>query len=141
MHHAITMIVSMILIQVFAMPYIMTASPDDVYFSVTQGWMGAAMGTLMVAADGLMHPLPLWVWMITATVFVVAVLGYRYQIGVSDREYLHDMIPHHSMAVLTSERILQKTTNTTIIRLAEGIRDAQVREIAEMRRLLHGYSV
>jgi uncharacterized protein (DUF305 family) len=136
MYHAITMIISMVLTQVFAMPYIMAASTEDVYFSVTQGWMGAAMGALMVAADGLLHPLPLWVWVLTVAVFVGAVLGYRYQVGVSDREYLHDMIPHHSMAVLTSKRILAKTTNPAVVRLAESIRDAQVREIAEMRQLL-----
>jgi uncharacterized protein (DUF305 family) len=121
---------------VFVMPFIMTASTDDVYFSVTQGWMGAAMGALMVGAEGILHPQPLWVWVMATTVFVVAVAGYRYQVGVSDREYLHDMIPHHSMAVLTSDRILTKTKNPAIVRLAEGIREAQVREIAEMRRLL-----
>ena len=141
MYHLAVMFVTMVLAQVFVMPYIMTAKPEDVYFSVTQGWMGAAMAALMIAGDGLLHPLPLWVWILTVAVFVSAVLGYRYQVGVSDREYLHDMIPHHSMAVLTSERILAKTTNPAILRLAEGIRDAQVREIAEMRRLLQAHSV
>jgi uncharacterized protein (DUF305 family) len=136
MYHLLVMFVTMVLAQVFIMPYIMTASTADVYFSVTQGWMGAAMGAIMVAADGLLHPLPLWGWLMAITVFVVAVIGYRYQVGVTDREYLHDMIPHHSMAVLTSERILAKTTNPAVIRLAESIRDAQVREIAEMRQLL-----
>ena len=136
MYHLLVMFVTMVLAQVYIMPYIMTASTAEVYFSVTQGWMGAALGAIMVAADGLLHPLPLWVWLMAITVFVVAVIGYRYQVGVTDREYLHDMIPHHSMAVLTSERILAKTTNPAVIRLAESIRDAQVREIAEMRQLL-----
>jgi hypothetical protein len=42
------------------------------------------------------------------------------------------MIPHHSIAIMTSERAHIK--DPEVRRLADGIIDAQVREILEMQR-------
>ena len=118
------------------MPFMMVNRAADVYFSVTQGYMGAFMGSLMVAVDGLLwHPLPLWVWLLTVAVGVGAVLGYRTQFGIGDREYLHDMVPHHSMAILTSKPRLD-SSDPRVARLAEDIIRAQEREIVQMRFML-----
>lgn len=133
--HALTMFFGMIVLQVFAMPYLMADRPAHVYFSVTQGWLGAAMGAAMVALGGLTHPMPWWAWLLCMVIGIATVLGYRWQILVSDREYLHDMIPHHSMAILTSRpRLASK--NPLIARLAEQIAVAQKREISEMQAML-----
>ena len=133
--HAITMFISMILLQVFAMPFLMADSPRHVYFSVTQAWMGAAMGAAMVAIGGVIHPMPWWAWMLCLAVGATACLGYRWQLFVTDREYLHDMIPHHSMAILTSRPRLS-SPNPLIARLAEQIAITQKREIGEMQAML-----
>jgi hypothetical protein len=136
MWHLLSMFVVMVLIQVFVMPYVMVERAADVYFSVTQGYMGAFMGSLMVAVEGVLwHPLPLWVWILTAAIGIGAVWGYRTQFGIGDREYLHDMIPHHSMAVLTSKKRLT-SPDPRIERLAESILVSQEREIDQMRYLL-----
>ncbi len=66
---------------------------------------------------------------------VGAILGYRKQWFVNDREYLHDMIPHHSMAILTSGPRTQ-STDPRVARLAEDIILTQGREIKQMRFLL-----
>lgn len=130
------MFVTMLLIQVFVMPYVMVNRAADVYYSVTQGYMGAFMGSFMVAVDGLLwHPLPWWVWLLTVAVGVAAVWGYRSQFLIGDREYLHDMIPHHSMAVLTSRYRLE-SPDPRIVRLAESIIVSQEREIDQMRFML-----
>jgi hypothetical protein len=133
--HALTLFLGMIILQVFAMPFLMADSPDHVYFSVTQGWLGAAMGAAMVALGGVLHPMPWWAWLLCGLICAGAIVGYRFQIGVTDREYLHDMIPHHSMAILTSRPRLA-TTNPIIARLAEQITAVQKREIAEMKAIL-----
>jgi uncharacterized protein (DUF305 family) len=44
------------------------------------------------------------------------------------------MIPHHSIAVLTSRRA--HIYDPRVRRLADGIIETQVREIAEMKRLI-----
>ena len=134
-YHALTMFAGSIILQVFAMPVLMADRPAHVYFSVTQGWLGAAMGAVMVALGGLTHPMPWWAWLLCGVVAVVSSLGYRWQILVTDREYLHDMIPHHSMAILTSRARLS-SPNPLVARLAEQIAVTQKREIGEMRAML-----
>ena len=47
---------------------------------------------------------------------------------------MKDMIPHHSIAILTSERA--KITDPRVRKLADGIIEAQRREIAEMEALI-----
>lgn len=133
--HALTMFVGSVALQVFAMPFLMADSPRHVYFSVTQGWLGAAMGAAMVALGGALQPMPWWAWLLCLIVGVAAAAGYRYQLFVSDREYLHDMIPHHSMAILTSRPRLS-SPSPLISRLAEQIAVTQKREISEMQALL-----
>jgi len=48
--------------------------------------------------------------------------------------YMKAMIPHHSIAIMTSERAHIK--DPEVRKLADGIIDAQVREITEMKRLI-----
>ena len=134
--HALVMFFGMITLQVFAMPYMMAESPAHVHFSVTQGWMGAAMGAAMVALGGLLMPMPWWAWLLCVVVGVVSVLGYRLQWFVDDKGYVREMIPHHSMALVTSRPRVTKSQDPVIVRLAEQIITVQEREIAEMKHYL-----
>jgi hypothetical protein len=103
--------------------------------------MGAFMGAAMVAVDGTVHGHLSWVGIIGAIV-----LAYRRQWSIDDKQYLcesrstcnvllRDMIPHHSMAILTSRPRVQ-SSDPRIARLAEQILVSQTREIAEMRHIL-----
>ena len=134
--HALVMFVGMIGLQVFAMPYMMAESLDHVYLSVTQAWMGAAMGAAMVALGGLLMPMPWWAWLLCAVAGVVSVLGYRLQWFVDDKGYVREMIPHHSMALVTSRPRVTRSQDPVIVRLAEQIIAVQEREIAEMKHYL-----
>lgn len=55
---------------------------------------------------------------------------------IDDEEYLKEMIEHHSMAILTSEEILQKTTSERVKRLSENIISTQQKEIEFIKLLL-----
>jgi uncharacterized protein (DUF305 family) len=46
------------------------------------------------------------------------------------------MIEHHSMALLTSEEILQKTSSERVKKLAENIISTQEKEIEYMKQLI-----
>lgn len=136
------MILIMIALQVLMMPFVGAASLSHVYFSVAQGWMGAAMGAAMAAVGGLIpghHPLAAWEWITILAIFVVAVAGYRLQLLVDDREWLHDMIPHHSMALTTSNPRLT-SEDTCIARLAQEIIMTQEREIRTMKAMAQPYA-
>jgi len=58
----------------------------------------------------------------------------RSQQTVGDVAYMRAMIPHHSIAIMTSERA--QIRDPDVRRLADRIIDAQVREITEMERLI-----
>ena len=58
----------------------------------------------------------------------------RSQSTVGDVAWMKAMIPHHSIAILTSERA--KITDPRVRELADGIIEAQRREIREMEMLI-----
>lgn len=58
----------------------------------------------------------------------------RSQVAVTDVDYMEGMIPHHSIAVLTSERA--GIDDVRVRRLADRIIEAQRREIKEMEWLI-----
>jgi Domain of unknown function (DUF305) len=58
----------------------------------------------------------------------------RSQETVGDVSYMKAMIPHHSIAIMTSERA--HIRDPRVRKLADGIIAAQVREIAEMEQLI-----
>jgi hypothetical protein len=129
------MFIAMVGLQVFAMPYVMTASPAHVYFTPAQLYIGVFMGACMVAVEGAMHSMPLWAWIVTVLVGAASVVGYRWQIGISDRSWMREMIPHHSMALLTSAP-RTRSSDPFVQRLAEQIIATQEREIGYMQTQL-----
>jgi uncharacterized protein (DUF305 family) len=58
----------------------------------------------------------------------------RSQRTVDDVSYMKAMIPHHSIAVLTSSRA--RIHDPRVRKLADQILEAQVREIGEMQQLI-----
>ena len=66
--------------------------------------------------------------------FVVALFLVRSQTLVNDVDYMEAMIPHHSIAILTSERA--QINDPRVRALADDIIAAQKKEIEEMKRLI-----
>jgi uncharacterized protein (DUF305 family) len=67
-------------------------------------------------------------------VFAGALWLVRSQRTVDDVSYMRAMIPHHSIAILTSRRA--QIRDPRVRELADEIIEAQVREIDEMKRLI-----
>lgn len=65
-----------------------------------------------------------------ALVFILVLVALRSQTPIGDVQYMKAMIPHHSSAILTSERANIK--DPEVKKLAEDIIKAQRKEIAEM---------
>jgi hypothetical protein len=70
----------------------------------------------------------------SVVVFAGALWLVRSQETVTDVAYMKAMIPHHSIAVLTSERA--HIRDPRVRSPADGIIEAQLREIAEMKELI-----
>ena len=125
----------------FGLMYLNTYSIDHVFFSQTRLWMalvmGAAMGMLMLAFMWSMYPdvrANIVILAVSAGVLAGALWLVRSQSTVDDVAYMRAMIPHHSIAIMTSERAHIRDPRAR--RLARQIIEAQRREIAEMEYLI-----
>ena len=130
------MFFGMLFIHVFVMPWVMIASPSDYRISPNLIYGGVFMATCMVALEGLRHPIGLLGWIAVAALLTISTLCIRWQIGVSDDGFLRDMIPHHSMAVLTSRVRVARSTNPVVREFARQILQTQTEEISVMKRAL-----
>jgi uncharacterized protein (DUF305 family) len=68
------------------------------------------------------------------TVFITALVFVRSQTFIGDVHYMKGMIPHHSIAILTSKRASIK--DPEVRKLADEIIKAQEEEIAQMKEIL-----
>ncbi len=125
----------------FILMYLNTYAWEHVFFSETRVYMAILMGATM-AVIMLAYMLGMYSnAMLNVTIFAGAVIVFalslwlvRAQVTVSGPSYMRAMIPHHSIAVMTSERA--KIRDPRVRHLADEIIEAQRREIAEMRYLI-----
>ncbi|WP_447954361.1 DUF305 domain-containing protein [Sphingopyxis chilensis] len=125
----------------FLLMYANTYSADHMFWSETRFWMafvmGAAMMVIMLLFMWSMHKNKTKNFIILGTavvVFSLALWLVRSQSTVTDTEYMKAMIPHHSIAIMTSERA--HIRDPRVRELAKDIIVAQRREIAEMKYLI-----
>jgi len=121
--------------------YLNTFQLDHVYFSESRAYMallmGAAMAVIMLLFMKRMYAdrrLNIGIIAVSVLVFGGALWLVRSQQTVEDVSWMKAMIPHHSIAILTSERA--RITDPRVRKLADGIIEAQRREIAEMKALI-----
>jgi len=128
-------------IVMFGLMYLNTYQLDHIFYSQTRTWMAILMGAVMAFI------MLLFMWgmyknrraniailVAAAVVFAGSLWLVRSQETVSDIDYMRAMIPHHSIAVLTSTQA--HIRDPRVRELADQIIEAQVQEIAEMKRLI-----
>ncbi|EGK11854.1 DUF305 domain-containing protein [Psychrobacter sanguinis] len=125
----------------YVMMYFNTYAWDHVYFSETRAYMalymGAGMAVLMLAFMGNMYKktkLNLAIYGISVLLFAVGIWGVRSQQTVDQVDWMQAMIPHHSIAILTSSRA--NIEDPRVQKLADDIISAQESEIKEMQTLI-----
>jgi hypothetical protein len=139
-----SMMILSFLIQFFLMSFIMTNSSTNITFSVGKFYMSCIMALIMGLLEIGMHDYNMYNRFFVSSSYylsltfslVVFIYLYRNQIYINDNDYLSEMIEHHSMALLTSEQILEKTQSEKIRKLATNIVDTQQAEINYMKQLL-----
>jgi len=125
----------------FGLMYLNTYSIDHVFWSETRFWMafvmGAAMAVIMLLFMwGMYQNVAKNLIILGTAIFVFALTLWlvRSQTTVTDSEYMRAMIPHHSIAIMTSERA--HIRDPRVRKLAHDIILAQRREIAQMKYLI-----
>ncbi len=125
----------------FGLMYLNTYSIGHVFFSETRAYMALVMGASMAAIMLLFmvhmyrnRKANMGILAGAAVVFGVALWLVRSQATVDQVSYMKAMIPHHSIAIMTSERA--RITDPRVRKLADGIIESQRREIGEMEALI-----
>lgn len=125
----------------FGLMYLNTYAWDHVRWSETRAYMallmGAAMAVIMLGFMLSMYrdtKVNIGVAVAAVAVFAGSLGLVRSQTTVQDESWMRAMIPHHSIAILTSERA--ELTDLRVCELAVSIIEAQQREIDEMDWLI-----
>lgn len=125
----------------FGLMYLNTYEVDHIFFSQTRAWMALLMGAVMamIMLMFMTHMLQnrvvnIGIVLGSFAVFAVSLWLVRSQATVDDVSYMKAMIPHHSIAIMTSKRA--DINDPRVRKLADDIIQAQVREIGEMKQLI-----
>ncbi|OXS77800.1 DUF305 domain-containing protein [Domibacillus enclensis] len=128
-------------ILMYAFMYFNVFQLDHIFFSETRVYMALMMGSVMAIV------MLVFMWNMydkrrlntlilagSAAVLVLSIWLMRSQSTVEDVSWMKAMIPHHSIAILTSERA--NISDPRVKELANSIIEAQRREIDEMKKLI-----
>lgn len=125
----------------YGLMYLNTYELSHVYFSQTRAYMAVIMGaTMAVVMLGFMLNmyrrvgLNIAIFSLSVLAFGLALWLVRSQATVDQVSYMRAMIPHHSIAILTSERA--RIEDPRVRKPADGIIETQRKEIAEMKQLI-----
>jgi hypothetical protein len=133
----IEMFIGMFLIHYIFMSYIHINRTEDFTNSIGKLYITIIIGLCMVILDICTTPkFDKQHFFFFLFLTLVIIFFYKIQFGMGEKNYLREMIEHHSMAVLTSKNILEKTKNPEVIKLATTILTTQEKEIADMKYLL-----
>lgn len=132
----IIMFFGSLLIHMYLMPLVMTSSVNHIQlFSLNKFYNATFMASSMVLLETLMHS--------SVSVLILSLIGMlimyimvKSQLFINEKQYLKDMVEHHSMAILTSTKLLEKEISIDVKKLASNILKTQEEEVSLMRKLL-----
>lgn len=136
-----TLMIIVSTLAMYGLMYLNTYAWDHVYFSETRAYMalymGAAMAIVMLVFMQDMYTKTkanLAIYGLSIVLFALGLWGVRSQKTVNDVDWMQAMIPHHSIAILTSSRA--DISDPRVKQLADNIVKVQKKEIAQMQYLI-----
>jgi Domain of unknown function (DUF305) len=141
----IIMFVGSFVIQYYFMSSIMSNSFANITNSVGKLYLSTIMGISMVILEILMMQQGDNMFgLLVVLFFTLGLMVYLYknQVYINEQQYLNEMIEHHSMALLTSRKLLEKANSgkekvrSEVINLANNIVVAQEAEINQMKNMV-----
>ena len=131
------MFIGMFIIQYIFISFVMTNNVQHITHSNGKIYMSAIMGLFMVVLGILInHKINKQQLVLFTGCLFLFIYLYKIQFGIDEKNYLQEMIEHHSMAILTSKQIINKTKNSVVSNFAKKIVTAQEKEIEDMRYIL-----
>lgn len=125
----------------YALMYLNVFAVEHIYFSQTRLFMalimGSVMAMVMLAFMRRIYPnrgANAAIVVLSLLTFAGSLYLVRSQATVGEVAWMKAMIPHHSIAILTSERA--KLRDPRVRELAAGIIETQREEISRMKQLI-----
>lgn len=125
----------------YAVMYLNVDTVEHIYLAPTRTYMTflmiAPMAFTMLLFMWGMYKKKSWNYAIlgvAVVVFIGCLTGLRQQTLISDVQWMKAMIPHHSSAIMVSQKAHLKDPEA--IKLADDIIEAQKREIAQMKAMI-----
>lgn len=122
-----------------------TTASDSYVYAGFDGSIGGVLSPTVRSGDPILNnrmlnmykkkPMNIAIFAGGAASFAIALWLVRSQATVDDTDYMKAMIPHHSIAIMTSERA--QISDPRVRKLADQIIEAQRREISEMKFLIN----
>jgi uncharacterized membrane protein YczE len=139
------MFIGSFLIQYFIMPAFMIEKLNAFTNNIGKIYVSVLMGLFMILLEVMMHDHQYKVISKNMYLGIALFIGlfiylYRKQVAIGDKQYLEGMIEHHSMALLTSKKIVEKTDNYEVSKLAKNIIQTQENEISQMKQIIKKYN-
>ena len=137
----IFMFIGSFLIQYMLVPPIMVSNFSYLTNNIGKAYMAIIMSLFMILLEVIMHDYHYESFSIKLYIPILISLAlfvylYRKQVAINDKQYLENMIEHHSMALLTSEEIIKKTDDYNVAKIAKNIIQTQTDEIRSMKELV-----
>ena len=115
---------------------------SDLYISQTLFYGGLLMASNMIWAHEIVHYLSMGhsnmlIFSVGIILSITMSIVLRRQLFVDDKQWLRRMISHHSTALTTTHKILEKTNAQKLKKLAKEIIDTQEKEIQLMKSMLY----
>lgn len=133
--------ISVSTVLMFGMMYLNVYKIDHIFFSQTRFFMALMMGAIMaITMLSFMWKMydnkrvNITIIFVSIFLFFGSLFMVRSQTAVNDADWMKAMIPHHSIAILTSKRA--NLTDLEVKELAKRIIDTQEKEIKEMKKML-----
>jgi hypothetical protein len=128
-------------IAMYLLMYAMVNALENVYWNLNEFYMAGLMTAPMLIIEIVLmrRMYPRARWNIAIAIAGVALLiafwaGIRLQAGVSDRQFLRSMIPHHAGAILMCGQA--NLHDARILKLCQQISESQQTEIDQMKAIL-----
>lgn len=105
---------------------------NDIRFSLNDLFMILLMTGWMFFFMGIVYH-EMGIFLFGATLVIINIYCIRTQFLITETQYKLGMIPHHSMAILMSKRLMQKKNN--IHHFLQNIINTQEEEISFMKKI------
>jgi hypothetical protein len=128
-------------IAMYLLMYAMVDALENVYSNLNEFYMAGLMTAPMVIIEIVlmrrMYPRARWnvaIGIASVALLIACWAGIRLQAGVSDRQFLRSMIPHHAGAILMCRQA--NLHDARILKLCRQIIESQQTEIDQMKAIL-----